>query len=54
MNKLASAVPVVMAGMIVLLAAGPTVAQVAHAVIGATLTIGVVLVVLRVVWFYTR
>jgi hypothetical protein len=44
----------VVVGLVVLLAAGPTIVAVIHAVIPLVAVAGVVAMVARVVWFYTR
>ena len=50
MNKFALGV----VGLVVLVAAGPTVIAVIHAAIPLIAVAGVVAMVARVVWFYTR
>jgi hypothetical protein len=41
-------------GLVALVAAAPTLVRLASAVVPLVLTVGVVVVVLRLVWWYTR
>jgi hypothetical protein len=41
-------------GLVALVAAGPTLVSLAEALVPLVLVVGVVVAVLRVVWFYTR
>lgn len=54
MTKLLSTLVLVVVGLMMLSAAGPTIAHLVNALVPLVLVIGVVGAVLRVVWFYTR
>jgi hypothetical protein len=54
MTKLTPALLLGILGLAALIAAGPTLTQLAGALIPLVLVIGVVVAVLRLVWFYTR
>jgi hypothetical protein len=54
MTRLVSTLLVVVVGLAVLSAAGPTLARLVHALVPLVLAVGVVIAVLRLVWFYTR
>ena len=41
-------------GLVVLIAAGPTIVAVMHAAIPLVLVVGVIALMARAVWFYTR
>jgi hypothetical protein len=53
-NKLLSTLMVVVAGLVVLAAAGPTATKFIQACVPLALVLGIVAAVLRVVWWYTR
>jgi hypothetical protein len=53
-NKLPSTLMVVVAGLVVLAAAGPAITKLVQAFVPLVLVLGVVAAVLRVVWWYTR
>lgn len=50
MNRFA----LIVVGLVALIAAGPTLACLADALVPLVLVVGIVVAVLRVVWFYTR
>lgn len=54
MNKLIQALLLVIVGLVVLAAAGPTLAKLAGALIPLVLVVGVVGALLKWVWFYIR
>jgi hypothetical protein len=54
MTKLASMLLVVVVGLAALSAAGPTLIRIIGALVPLVLVVGVVIAVLRLVWFYTR
>lgn len=54
MTKLISTLAVVVLGLVALGAVGPRIAQIISALVPLVLVVGVVVAVLRVVWFYTR
>ncbi len=54
MTKLVSALTIVVLGLVALGAVGPRIAQIIGALVPLVLVVGVVVAVLRVVWFYTR
>jgi hypothetical protein len=54
MNRLASTVLLVIVGLVALADAGPTLTLLVGALVPLVLVVGVVVAVLRVVWFYTR
>jgi hypothetical protein len=54
MTKLISTLAVVVLGLVAFGAVGPSIAAVLHAVVPVILVVGVVVAVLRLVWFYTR
>jgi hypothetical protein len=49
-----STVLLVVVGLVALSAAGPTLARLIAALVPLVLAVGIVVAVLRVVWFYTR
>jgi hypothetical protein len=52
-TKLPSTLVTIVLGLVVLSAAGPTIAHLIHALVPLVLVVGVVGAVLRLVWFYT-
>jgi hypothetical protein len=54
MTKLISTLAIVVLGLVALGAVGPRIAQIIGALVPLVLVVGVVVAVLRVVWFYTR
>lgn len=54
MTKLMQLILALLAGLIVLAAAGPTLAKLAHALVPLVVVVGLIVAVLRIVWFYTR
>jgi hypothetical protein len=54
MTKLASALAVVILGLVALGAVGPRIAEVIGALVPLVLVVGVVVAVLRLVWWRTR
>ncbi len=54
MNKLVSTLIIMVVGLATLAAAGPALARVVAALVPLVLVVGVVVAVLRLVWFYTR
>ena len=54
MTKLVQAVLLALVGLVVLAAAAPTLSQLAGSLVPLVLVVGIVVAVLRVVWFYTR
>lgn len=54
MTKIAQASLVVIVGLAALSAVGPTLVRVIGALVPLVLVIGVVIAILRLVWFYTR
>ena len=54
MNKLIPTVLLVIVGLVALADAGPTLAHLIGALVPLVLVVGVVVAVLRLVWFYTR
>jgi hypothetical protein len=54
MTKLITTLAVVVLGLVALGAVGPRIAQIIGALVPLVLVVGVVVAVLRVVWFYTR
>lgn len=54
MTKFVSTIAVVILGVVAIGAVGPRIAQVIGALVQLVLVVGVVVAVLRVVWFYTR
>lgn len=54
MTKLISTLAIVVLGLVALGAVGPRIAQIMGALVPLVLVVGVVMAVLRVVWFYTR
>jgi hypothetical protein len=53
-TKLISTLAIVVLGLVALGAVGPRIAQIIGALVPLVLVVGVVVAVLRVVWFYTR
>lgn len=53
MKRLASVLTLGAVGLVALVAAGPTLALVADHLVPLVVTVGVVTVVIRLVWFYT-
>lgn len=54
MTKPVQLVVALVVGLVALAAAGPTLARLFHAAVPLVLVVGVVVAVLRVVWWYTR
>lgn len=54
MNKLVQALVLGVVGLVVLVAASPTITKLAGALIPLVLVVGVVVALLKCVWFYTR
>lgn len=54
MTKFVSTIAVVILGVVAIGAVGPRIAQIIGALVPLVLVVGVVVAVLRVVWFYTR
>lgn len=54
MKALRQALLLVIVGLVVLVAASPTLARLAGALIPLVLVVGVVVALLKCVWFYTR
>jgi len=54
MTKLTSTALLLIVGLGVLAAAAPALARLVHALVPLVLVVGIVVAVLRVVWFYTR
>jgi hypothetical protein len=54
MNKAISTLAMVVVGLVALGAVGPALARLASALVPLALVVGVVVAVLRAVWFYTR
>lgn len=54
MNKLIQALVLVLVGLVVLVAASPTITRLAGALITPIVACGIVVALLRCVWFYTR
>ncbi len=54
MTKLITTLAVVVLGLVALGAVGPRIAQIIGALVPLVLVVGVVVAVVRVVWFYTR
>lgn len=54
MNKLIQAILLVLVGLVVLTAAGPTLIKLAGALVTPILVGGIVAALIRCVWFYTR
>ena len=54
MTKLVAALAFLIAGLVALGAVGPRIAQIIGALVPLVLVIGIVVAVLRAVWFYTR
>jgi hypothetical protein len=54
MSRLTSAVIWLVIGLVVLAAAAPILLRLAHTLVPLVLVAGVVVAVLRLVWFYTR
>lgn len=54
MTKLIQALLLLTAGLVVLGAAGPTLAKLTGALIALVLVVGVVVALLKCVWFFTR
>jgi hypothetical protein len=53
-TKLISTLAIVVLGLVALGAVGPRLAQIIEALVPLVLVVGVIVAVLRVVWFYTR
>jgi hypothetical protein len=53
-TKLISTLAIVVLGLVALGAVGPRIAQIIGALVPLVLVVGVVVAMLRVVWFYTR
>ena len=54
MNKLIQTVLLVLVGLAVLAAASPALTRLSGALVPLILVVGIVVAVLRAVWFYTR
>ena len=54
MSKLASTVGVMVVGLMMLAAAGPTITKLIHALIPLAVLLTVLIAALRLLWFYTR
>lgn len=54
MNKLVQSILLGIVGLVVLAAAGPTLLKLAGGLIPLVLVVGVVVALLKCVWFYTR
>ena len=54
MTRLLQAAGLLVVGLVVLTAATPALARLAHALVPLIVTLGVIAAVLRVVWFFTR
>lgn len=54
LGQLAGVLILILAGLLALGAVGPRIAQIIGALVPLVLVVGVVVAVLRVVWFYTR
>jgi hypothetical protein len=54
MTKLVSTLLVVVVGLVTLAAAGPALAKLASSLVPLVLVLGIVIAVLRLVWFYTH
>lgn len=54
MNKLTQAILLVLVGLVVLAAASPALIRLAGALGAPVVTCGIVVALLRCVWFYTR
>jgi hypothetical protein len=54
MNRLTSALIWLVVGLVVLAAVAPTLLRLASALMPLVLVVGIVVAVLRMVWFYTR
>jgi hypothetical protein len=54
MTKIVSTLLVVVVGLAAISAAGPTLTRLVGALVPLVLVVGVVIAVLRLVWFYTR
>jgi hypothetical protein len=54
LGQLAGVLVLILAGLVALNAVGPRIAQIIGALVPLVLTVGVVVAVLRVVWWYTR
>jgi len=53
-NKLLQSAGLVVVGLVAITVASPALARLAHALIPLVVTIGVVVALLRAVWWYTR
>jgi hypothetical protein len=53
-TKFLSTVLPIVVGLVALAAAGPILARLIHALVPLVLVVGIVIAVLRLVWFYTR
>jgi hypothetical protein len=54
MNRLFQATALVIVGLAIVTAATPALTKLTHALIPLIITVGVVVALLRAVWFYTR
>jgi hypothetical protein len=53
-NKLLSTLGMVVVGLVALAAAGPALARLVSALVPLALVVGIVVALLRIVWWYTR
>jgi hypothetical protein len=54
MTKLLQTVGLVVVGLVTIAVASPAFTNLIHAIVPLIVTVGVVIVLLRIVWFYTR
>lgn len=54
MNKLIQGILLILVGLVVLAAASPTLTRLIGALVPLVMVVGIVVAVLRLVWFYTR
>jgi hypothetical protein len=54
MNKLTQTAGLVVVGLVTITVASPALTKVAHALVPLVVVLGVVVALLRVVWWYTR
>jgi hypothetical protein len=53
-NKLASIAGLVVVGLVTVTVASPALTKLAHALVPLIVAIGIVIAILRLVWWYTR
>jgi hypothetical protein len=53
-NKLIQGILLILVGLVVLAAASPTLTRLIGALVPLVMVVGIVVAVLRLVWFYTR